>query len=189
MPLTAIGAWKGAKALAKKIPYQVWIVVGGLALLGVSHWRAYQEGKQHVQQKWDAAVKKAEAEGKDLSRTITWEMAEAEIVYVDRVKVVKEKGDVIVKEVPVYFSDLPDLPGVYRVQHDAAASGTPASPEQYASGASVPAETFAATVTENYTGCRATAEQVASLQFAYQQVRESYLALCKQPGVRCSTDK
>lgn len=86
--------------------------------------------------------------------------------YRDRIKVVKEQGDVIEKQVPVYIHTGEFVPPGWRVLHDAAASGVmPASPER-AIAAAEPAEaaTAAQTVAANYAECRATSERLVALQ-------------------------
>lgn len=74
-------------------------------------------------------------------------------------------GETIIKEVPVYVpSDTPDLPGGFRVHHDAAAIGELPDPARVADAPAVPAQDVAATLAENYLVCRATAEQLTALQ-------------------------
>lgn len=86
--------------------------------------------------------------------------------YVDRVQVVRERGAEIVKEVPVYvpFSTSCDLPGGFRMLHDAAARGELPDPTGIADAAPVAAQDTAATVTDNYQRCRENTEQLIGLQ-------------------------
>lgn len=86
--------------------------------------------------------------------------------YVDRVQVVRERGAEIVKEVPVYvpFSTTCDLPGGFRLLHDAAARGELPDPAGIADAAPVAAQDTAATVTDNYQQCRENTEQLTALQ-------------------------
>lgn len=89
------------------------------------------------------------------------------IEYRDRVQIVKEKGDEIVREVEKLVPrTVGELPGGMRVVHDAAASGVlPDDPERAAdSAAPVEASTLAATVAANYETCRANAEELVALQ-------------------------
>lgn len=90
--------------------------------------------------------------------------------YVDRVQVVREKGDTIIKEVPVYVDREADracvVPvGFVRV-HDAAVAnmpvGDPGSADAAPSGVALSA--VAATVAGNYTTCHENAEQLIALQ-------------------------
>ncbi len=88
-------------------------------------------------------------------------------VYRDRIQIVKEKGDEIIKELPVLIPlGSPLLSGGVRVIHDAAALGNlPDDPEGAASAASpVETATLLSTVTENYRTCSVNAEQLIALQ-------------------------
>lgn len=90
--------------------------------------------------------------------------------YVDRVQVVREKGDTIIKEVPVYVDREADracvVPvGFVRVHDGAAANvpvGDPGSADAAPSGIALSA--VAATVAGNYTTCHENAEQLIALQ-------------------------
>lgn len=98
--------------------------------------------------------------------------------YVDRVQVVREKGDTIIKEVPVYVDREADracvVPvGFVRV-HDGAASnvpvGDPGSADAAPSGIALSA--VAATVAGNYTTCHENAEQLIALQARVRDTEE-----------------
>ena len=88
--------------------------------------------------------------------------------YVDRVRTVREAGETIVREVPVYVPAQCDsdgrLPAGWRVLHDAAASGRAASTSDAADAQPVDPQTAADTVARNYLTCRETAEQLTALQ-------------------------
>lgn len=91
--------------------------------------------------------------------------------YVDRVRVVREVGATITKEVPVYVTAKADAAcpvpvGFVRV-HDAAAQGLPldqsaGDPDAIAPGVTL--SSVAGTVAGNYTTCHETAEQLTALQ-------------------------
>lgn len=98
--------------------------------------------------------------------------------YVDRVQVVREKGDIIIKEVPVYVDREADracvVPvGFVRV-HDGAAGnvpvGDPGSADAAPSGIALSA--VAATVAGNYTTCHENAEQLIALQARVRDTEE-----------------
>ncbi|WP_261530583.1 hypothetical protein [Burkholderia multivorans] len=98
--------------------------------------------------------------------------------YVDRVRVVREKGDTIIKEVPVYVDREADracvVPlGFVRV-HDAAAAnvplGHPGSTDAAAAGVALSA--VAATVADNYTTCHENAEQLIALQARVRDIEK-----------------
>ncbi|WP_269503720.1 hypothetical protein [Burkholderia sp. IMCC1007] len=90
--------------------------------------------------------------------------------YVDRVQVVREKGDTIIKEVPIYVDREADractVPVGFVRLHDAAAAnvpvGDPGSTD--AAPAGIALSGVAATVAGNYTTCHENAEQLIALQ-------------------------
>ncbi|MCA7953323.1 hypothetical protein LGM43_23935 [Burkholderia seminalis] len=98
--------------------------------------------------------------------------------YVDRVQVLREKGDTIIKEVPVYVDREADracvVPvGFVRVHDGAAANvpvGDPGSADAAPSGIALSA--VAATVAGNYTTCHENAEQLIALQARVRDTEE-----------------
>ena len=90
--------------------------------------------------------------------------------YVDRVRVVREKGDTIIKEVPVYVPVQADAActinrGFVRL-HDAAAAGKLPEPARDADAAAtgIALSAVAGTVAANYQTCHENAEQLRALQ-------------------------
>ena len=128
---------------------------------------SYHLGASRVQAKWDAekshaAIATAQTEAAQAQAT-----TRVVTQYVDRVKTVRERGQQIVKEVPVYVQtspDVPDLPGGFRVLHDAAARGELPEPAGVADARPVSAQDVAATVAGNYGTCHETAGQLTALQ-------------------------
>lgn len=125
-------------------------------------------------------IKTAEARAATAEATITrlqGELRQARMgervvtQYVDRVRVVRERGATITREVPVYVTAKADaacpIPvGFVRV-HDSAAQGLPldhpaGNPDAPAPGLALSA--VAATVAGNYTTCHETAQQLTALQ-------------------------
>lgn len=105
--------------------------------------------------------------------------------YVDRVKVVEKVGQTIVKEIPVYVSAEADracaVPAGFVRVHDAAATGVPPPGPAGAADAApagIALSAVAGTVADNYTSCRATREQLISLQ----QYVQGYQQLTKAPA-------
>ena len=141
---------------------------------------SYHLGASRVQTKWDAEKSRVAI------ATAKTEVAQAQVTtrvvtqYVDRVKTVRERGQTIVNEVPIYVpSDSAcDLPAGFRLLHDAAAGELPV-PAGTADAASVSAQTVAATVAENYATHHATAGQLEALQ---QWVREQAAVSSTQRG-------
>lgn len=143
-------------------PYR-WLAM--LVLAAAVFATGWVKGASQVQARWDAAtgiqavavaaVKQRQAE------------ATVQVVtqYVDRVHTVREVGQTIIKEVPVYVpADSPALPGGFRLLHDAATRGELPDATGVADAPPVPAQDLAATVAANYLTCRENAEQLTALQ-------------------------
>jgi hypothetical protein len=166
-----LAALRSLWSFAKLIP---WWAYAAVALIGY-HFAAIQVAEHQATEaanaKWekeiaaqkatyDAQVKALQAKQQDvITKTV--------VEYRDRVKVVKEKGDEIVKQVPVYVPmGSPLLSSGVRVFHDAAASGDVPDDPVRAIAAADPVETstLLSTVSTNYTACRADQERLTALQ-------------------------
>lgn len=128
------------------------------------------KGASHEAAKWEAA--QAEAARKSAAIQVRQAEATVKVVtqYVDRVKVVIEKGAEIIKEVPVYVTPESDAAcvlsrGFVRL-HDAAAANQIPGPAGSADAApaGIALSTVAATVADNYERCAENSEQLKSLQ-------------------------
>jgi len=91
--------------------------------------------------------------------------------YVDRERVIRVKGDTIIKEVPRYVPVQADaacvVPRGFVRLHDAAAAGAVPNPDSGAADAApagVALSTVASTVAANYTDCHLDAARLSSLQ-------------------------
>ncbi len=138
-------------------------VVGCFCLLQCAvAWKAYvsgrASGKAEMQALWneqslsaERAVRAEEEKNKKIAQQTMSQLAEAtakeRVIYRD-----------IIKEVPTYVpSDLPVLPGSFRVLHDAAATGSELPEAGSAGGVdatAVPVIEIAATIAKNYAACR-----------------------------------
>jgi len=103
-----------------KFPLQV---IGILVLaLGL-----YLEGGIANESEWRAKVEAQKTEIAELKQKQAETTVQVVTKYVDRVKIVKEKADVIVREVPKYITEIDNsrcvLPDSVRLLHDAAAQG------------------------------------------------------------------
>ena len=153
----------------KLIPWLYrWLAMAALAaaLIGVG----WIKGASHVQAQWDAAVQQQTLQ----AAAVRQKQAEATVKvvteYVDRVRVVREKGDTIIKEVPVYVPVQADAActinrGFVRL-HDAAAAGDLPEPagDADAAPAGIALSAVAGTVAANYQTCHENAEQLRALQ-------------------------
>ena len=129
------------------------------------------KGASHVQAQWDAAIQQ---QALQTAAAIRERQAQATVKvvtqYVDRVRVVREKGDTIIKEVPVYVPVQADAActinrGFVRL-HDAAAAGELPEParDADAAAAGIALSAVAGTVAANYQTCHENAEQLRALQ-------------------------
>lgn len=147
-----------------------------LCLIGwrVHEWgqAKFEAGQADVQAKWDKqkkedakAAKKINTVGASISTKIVTQ-------YVDRVKIIREKADAIVQQVPVYVpAGLPLLPGGFRLSLDAAAANDPIpSGAVPADAAPVAPQVAAISITGNYGTANQTAARLIKLQdWAYAQ--------------------
>lgn len=151
------------------IPAQYKLVaqVGSVIVLAFG---LYLEGGLSNEDKWQAKVKEMEAEIAKVEKAGAEASVKVVTKYVDRVQIVKEKGDVLIQKVPEYISKDSDakcvVPNGFVVLHDAAAKGeVPDSTRDVNEAASgVALSTVGKTVTENYTTCHQNVEQLKALQ-------------------------
>jgi hypothetical protein len=128
----------------------------------------YYLGQQSIQKKWD--IEKAE---QTAQVEIVEKIVEKEVIkYVDKIKIVKEKGDVIIQKVPEFITVESNanctIPNGFVRLHDAGVQNTnPGEPRETdgaASGIALTAVTE--TVVQNYTTCNGFREHILSLQNA-----------------------
>lgn len=143
--------------------YAVQIRVASVLLLLASVW--FEGGimwrKEIEQQRQEIA--RLEKESKIVTEVVVTK-------YVDRIKVVKEKGDAIVKSVPIYITKEADakcdIPNGFVSLHDSAAKNelppTPSDIDGASSGIKLSEVTTV--VTSNYTTCNQIRQQLLSLQ-------------------------
>ncbi len=144
-----------------------------IALVGFG----WLNGASHVQAQWDAAMA-AQQQAQARAQTRQAE-ATVQVVtqYVDRIQVVREKGDTLIQEIPVYVPVQSDAAcTVHRgfvSLHDAAAAGELPEParDADASAEGLALSAVAATVVTNYHTCHETAEQRKALQDWIRQTR------------------
>jgi len=135
------------------------------------------KGASHVHAQWDAATaaqQQAQAQAQILQAEATVQVITQ---YVDRIQIVREKGDTIIKEVPVYVPAQADAActinrGFVRL-HDAAAAGQLPEParDADADSAGIALSAVAGTVAANYQTCHENAEQLKALQDWIRQTR------------------
>lgn len=106
-----------------------WLHLVAIAAVIVLLWWVYAQGKESVQKDWDASVARGVIEVAKLKEKQSVVTTKVETVYVDRVKTIREKGDVVIQKVTEYIpADSCSLPVGYRLLHDAAAKGVVPDP-------------------------------------------------------------
>lgn len=130
----------------------------------------YMEGGVSNQERWEAKVADAKLEMAKKDTASAEATTQVVTKYVTKVQVVKEKGDAIIKEVPIYVTKDADskcvIPNGFVLLHDSASRNeVPDSTRGVDAGASeVKLSGVATTVTENYTTYHKVAEQLKALQ-------------------------
>lgn len=147
---------------ARVLPYLAGALVLALAYAIVDH-RGYSRGRAEVIAESTRAAAREDA--RRAERAVVAEKARTEakvqIKYVTRV--ITER---IERYVP---STTPDLPGGFRVLHDAAARGVPAADPSGADGAPASAQAVTTTVAENYGTYHDVADKLRRLQQLIQE--------------------
>lgn len=177
----------GVARVAKKIPLSVWLGLAGVFVLWGYGSYQHHRGKQEVQVKWDAAVARGKVAVKALQEKQRQVSIVTETIFKDRIKVIYAKGKVIHDKIPIYIpAGTPDLPGGFRVLHDAAATNTVPGVASGVKEAPVSVAEATSTIIDNYTGCIKNQVEVLSLQQWAAAQRQAYLELCKQSGSSCN---
>lgn len=152
-----------------------WKLIGILAIVTAALVGGCQYGAKRVTAQWDAERAQTEIKLQRLAAKQAQTTAQVVTQYVDRVRVVKQRGADIVKEVKVYVPAQADadctVPHGFVRLHDAAAEGVVPDAPSLADAApsAIALSTTVATVADNYGRYHAVAEQLKALQ---QWVRE-----------------
>jgi hypothetical protein len=146
-----------------RVPIQVVSIIA--LVFGV-----YMEGGISNQEKWEAKVAEAKLEMAKKETASAEATTKVVTKYVTQIQLVKEKGDVIIKEVPKYINADVDakcsIPNAFVVLHDSASKNeVPDSTRLANEGTS---DTKLSTVTEtvvgNYSVCHQNSQQLKALQ-------------------------
>lgn len=150
--LTALVPW----------PYRVLaLILLAVALVGFG----WVKGADQVHAEWDAAVLKQNLTTARVQKKQAEATVQVVTHFVDRIKVVHDMGDTIIKEVTQYVpSDSCLLSAGFRVLHDAAASNAVPDPASVANAPAVAAQDVATTIATNYRQYFELATQLEALQ-------------------------
>lgn len=148
-----------------KIPWQVFACAGVLLVLSAIGWKLYDLGQDHKQLEWDASIERGRKAVEELKKKQVAVTTSVEIRYLDKVRTIREKGDEIIKKVPVYIPvGSCDLPGGFRLLHDAAATNTIPDSSQLPDAAPVRVDEATTVIASNYKTCNEVREQLINLQ-------------------------
>lgn len=169
--------------MIKFSPLQIAGAIALFLLLSLAGWKIhaygsarYDAGAAVVQKKWDKQKKIDEAAAAKLHAEANRVSTKILVQYIDRVKIVREKADAIRQQVPIYLpAGLPELPGGFRLLHDAAAANEPIPRgTDAADGAPVSVEAATGTIVDNYGTDAKTAAKLIGLQdWVYAQCQKN----------------
>lgn len=137
---------------------------------------AWLKGASHVHDQWDLADARRDAASAKRQVRVAGKVAAVVTRYVERVKVVREAGETIIKEVPVYVTQdadrrCPVPAGFVRLWNGANRGELPAPDGSVDEAASpVVLSDIAAQHGREAKQCRATEEQLIELQNAVREV-------------------
>jgi hypothetical protein len=162
-PLQA--AWALVKGVLKALPWWAWALAAIALAFYLYGENRYAAGQAERQGLWDAATAEQNQRIRELEAEAGKVTVKTEVQVVERIRTVHEKGQVIVRKVPVYIpAGTCELPGGVRLLHDAAARNEIPGDSALADAAPVSAEDLTATVAENYTGCHQNAVTIKGWQ-------------------------
>lgn len=145
------------------IPIGLISSVGAIVLSGFA-------GYNYSENKWEKKIADQRVQIEQLQTKSEQVTTKTITQYVDRVRIVKEKGDTIIKEVPIYVSKESDakcvIPADFVLIHDSAAKNQ--VPESTGTSnendSGIKLSTVAETVATNYNKCHEVMTQLTSLQ-------------------------
>jgi hypothetical protein len=164
--LTLLG-FVGALACLFPIPYKTIVQVLSIAVIAFS---LYMEGGIANEEGWKLKVKEAEAKAAQKETLAAETTVQVVTKYVKKIETIKEKGDVIIKEIPTYITKVDDskcaVPNGFVMLHDSASRNeVPDTSRVVDDGASkVKISGVTGTVVENYTTYYQVSEQLKALQ-------------------------
>lgn len=155
------------------------LVLALVLVITAGAYVAIQSGRVRAAEEAAAAALSRES---GLAEELRLERGKQRVVtrYVDRVHVVREQAETIIKEVPIHVTPQADsrcdIPAGFVSVHDAAARNvpldqSPGNPDAPAAGVAL--STVAATVSGNYGTCHEIREQLIALQAYVQTLQES----------------
>lgn len=176
MTLILAAAWKALRAL----PAWLWGFLLAVAVAASLIFVGDQHGARRVRAEWVVETERRSEADREAARADKAIVANAEIVYRDRIKKIYVKGDEIEKQVPIYITEIDSSrftvnAGFVRL-YDAAWSGESAGPaaESDREPAGVSLAQVAETDAFNATACRAWREIALGQRQFYDELRSAH---------------
>jgi hypothetical protein len=172
--LTLLG-FVGALACLFPIPYKTIVQMVSVVVIAFS---LYIEGGIANEAEWKLKVTEAEAKLAQKETQAAEATVQVVTKYVKKIETIKEKGDVIIKEIPTYITKTDDsmcaVPSGFVLLHDSASRNEvpDTSRNTNAGASSVKISEVAGTVVENYTTYHEVSTQLKALQ---QWVKEQQI--------------
>ena len=157
--------------------YRLPIQVAAIATLVFG---VYMEGGIATQEKWEAKVAEVKLEMAKKETASAETTVKVVTKYVNKVQIVKEKGNDIIKQVPVYITKDADakcdVPTGFVVLHDSASRNEVPDTTRKIDATTSPVKIsgVAETVVDNYTTYHQVAEQLRSLQEWVREQQKVY---------------
>jgi hypothetical protein len=157
--------------------YRVPLQVVSIAILVFG---VYMEGGIATQEKWEAKVAQVKLEMAQKETASVETTVKVVTKYVNKVQIVKEKGNEIIKQVPVYITKDADakcdVPTGFVVLHDSASRNEvpDATRKSDVTTSTIKISGVAETVVDNYTTYHEVAQQLRSLQEWVREQQKIY---------------
>ena len=157
--------------------YRVPLQVVSIAILVFG---VYMEGGIATQEKWEAKVAEVKLEMAQKETASAETTVKVVTKYVNKVQIVKEKGNDIIKQVPVYITKDADtkcdVPTGFVVLHDSASRNEvpDATRKSDVTTSTIKISGVAETVVDNYTTYHEVAQQLRSLQEWVREQQKIY---------------
>ncbi len=157
-------------AIIKKIPYQAWVLVGLVGLVWFyGNWQ-FQRGEASAYAEWEKAKERGKVILAEIKkRQLTVNMV-VDTVFHERTEYVYVTSEAIIKEIPYYIPvSTPDLPGGFRVLHDAGVRSIVPPTTGSVEAAPVGVADATRTILSNYSTCHLDRAEVEAWRQWYQE--------------------
>lgn len=130
LPVLALGPiLKAVGKALQAVPWRAWIALGAFLALALAFWlygeRKADQREEEVRSEWAESIARGKRRFDELKAQRDTITVKTETVYVDRIRVVREKGQTLIQRIPALVpADACLLPAGWRLSHNHAAAGT-----------------------------------------------------------------